>query len=161
MSDLMQGLLGETFDTTNELPKDHEHPGDFTKDNADQLKDGALGEGADDGASDASDEELDPLDEAALLEYAQSLNAYEEQTAGLSEQLNIVRLNRQTKLLNLSNRSALMMARKASDPLYAKFNKFNSLRLKFRAAIVKKYGSRASSYARKVMSKAGTSSGAK
>ena len=54
-----------------------------------------------------------------------------------------------------------MLARKANDPLYAKFNKFNSLRLKFRAAIVKKYGVRASSYARKLMSKASTANGPK
>ena len=160
-NDLMSSLLGESVDTTTELPKDHEHPQDFTA-NKENLKDGALGEEAETGDEDDADlADLDPLDEAALLQYALSMDAYEAQTSGLSEQLNIVRLNRQTKLLNLSNRTSIMLDRKTNDPLYAKFNKFNSLRLKFRAAIVKKYGVRASSYARKLMSKASTANGPK
>ena len=100
------------------------------------------------------DSELDTLEEAALIEFAQSQEI-------LSEQMNIVRLNRQTRLLNLSNRTALIMARRANDPLYSKYAKFNALRLQFRAQIVKKYGSKAASYARKIMAQTSTASGAK
>jgi len=86
------------------------------------------------------------LDDEELL--ATLSEAYEV----VSEQMNIVRLNRQTKLLNLTNRSALILAKRAGDPLFTKYSKFNKIRRDIRAQIVKKYGAKATSYARKVMS---------
>ena len=53
-NDLMSSLLGESVDTTTELPKDHEHPQDFTA-NKENLKDGALGEEAETGDEDDAD----------------------------------------------------------------------------------------------------------
>ena len=80
--------------------------------------------------------------------------------SALAESMNIVRLNKQTRLLNLTNRSAIIMAKRANDQLYDKYAKFNALRIQFRSAIVKKYGTKASAYARKLMAKAATASGA-
>ena len=100
------------------------------------------------------EEDLDAIEEAALEEFAMGQET-------LAEQMNIVRLNKQTRLLNLTNRTALVMAKKANDSLYEKYARFNALRLQFRSQIVKKYGVRASSYARKLMQKSATPGGAK
>ena len=101
-----------------------------------------------------AEEDLDAIEEAALEEFAMGQET-------LAEQMNIVRLNKQTRLLNLTNRTALVMAKKANDSLYEKYARFNALRLQFRSQIVKKYGVRASSYARKLMQKSATPGGAK
>ena len=101
---------------------------------------------ADDGTAEIED---GSLEEAALLEFANGQEM-------LAEQMNIVRLNKQTRLLNLTNRSAIILAKRASDTLYAKYAKFNAMRLELRAQIVKKYGSRAASYARKIMARVTT-----
>ena len=106
------------------------------------------------GEGDDGDEDIDTLEEASLIQFAQSQEM-------LSEQMNIVRLNRQTRLLNLSNRTALILAKRVNDPLYANYAKFNALRLKFRGEIFKKYGSKASAYARKLMTRTATASGPK
>ena len=98
---------------------------------------------ADDGTAEIED---GSLEEAALLEFANGQEM-------LAEQMNIVRLNKQTRLLNLTNRSAIILAKRANDTLYAKYAKFNAMRLEMRAQIVKKYGSRAASYARKIMAR--------
>lgn len=114
---------------------------------------------ADDEILDGTEEEgefddLDSLEESALLTFAMAQES-------LTEQVNIVRLNKQSKLLNLTNRTAIILARKNSDSLYAKYAKANALRLQYRADIVKKYGTKAASYARKLMAKASTAVGAK
>lgn len=101
---------------------------------------------ADDGTAEIED---GSLEEAALLEFANGQEM-------LAEQMNIVRLNKQTRLLNLTNRSAIILAKRANDTLYAKYAKFNAMRLELRAQIVKKYGSRAASYARKIMARVTT-----
>lgn len=137
--DLLDSLLVETAQTGNDVEDA-------------QLPDGE--EGLKEPLHEEDEADLDALEEAALLEFAQSQEI-------LSEQMNIVRLNRQTRLLNLSNRTALIMARRANDSLYDKYAKFNALRLQFRAQIVKKYGSKAASYARKLMTQTSTASGAK
>jgi hypothetical protein len=95
---------------------------------------------------DTGTDEPDALEEANLITFAQGQMV-------LHEQMNIVRLNKQTQLLNLTNRSALILAKRANDTLFAQYAKFNALRLKARGAILKKYGSRASAYARKLMTK--------
>lgn len=100
------------------------------------------------------DVEMGDLEEAALEQFSRSQDF-------LAEQMNIVRLNKQTRLLNLTNRSALILAKRSKDQLYDKYAKFNALRLQFRGAIVKKYGSKASAYARKIMAKTATVSGPK
>lgn len=100
------------------------------------------------------DVEMGDLEEAALEQFSRSQDF-------LAEQMNIVRLNKQTRLLNLTNRSALILAKRSKDQLYDKYAKFNALRLQFRGAIVKKYGSKASAYARKIMAKTATASGPK
>lgn len=104
-----------------------------------------------------TEEEFDAIEEAALETYAMALNQmgddYLSESELLSEQKNIVRLNRQSRLLNMTNRTAIVMARKSNDNLYKKYAKFNALRLQYRAAIVKKYGSKAASYARKLLSR--------
>ena len=105
-------------------------------------------------ADDGTDEIEDgSLEEAALLEFANGQEM-------LAEQMNIVRLNKQTRLLNLTNRSAIILAKRANDTLYAKYAKFNAMRLEMRAQIVKKYGSRAASYARKIMARVTTAAAA-
>lgn len=103
---------------------------------------------------DVGTDEPDALEEAALMLFAQGQEV-------LSEQMNIVRLNKQTRLLNLTNRSALILAKRANDTLFAQYAKFNGLRLKVRAAILKKYGSRASAYARKLVSRVSSTTTAK
>ena len=69
----------------------------------------------------------------------------------INEAMNVVRLNKQTKMLSLASRTALVLAKKANDPLYAKYAKFNAIRLQLREQIFKKYGSKANSRARQLM----------
>jgi hypothetical protein len=144
-------FLLEGATTSQELPKGKTNP--MPGDN-EGLKDASLGEGGE------GDDDLDPLEEAELLKFAITMQAMHEsglqEGTALSEQMNIVRLNKQTRLLNLTNRSAIIMAKRAGDQLYDKYAKFNALRIQFRSAIVKKYGSKASAYARKLMTKAAT-----
>lgn len=94
--------------------------------------------------------DLDLSEEAALEEFAHMQEV-------ITEQMNIVRLNRQAKLLNLTNRTALVLAKQNKDPLFAKYARFNSLRLQIRSKIVKKYGAKAAARARSLTSKAATS----
>ena len=98
------------------------------------------------------EDDMDAMEEAALEKYAMALNQMGDEET-LTEQKNIVRLNRQSRLLNMTNRTAIVMARKSNDNLYKKYAKFNALRLQYRAQIVKKYGSKAASYARKLLSR--------
>lgn len=130
---------------------------------ANDLKNNASGDGAEfaDATNAAlTDPDLDihadgiPLEEqeASLAQLAEFYKSMEGEGGVLTEAArNIVRLNRQTKLLNLTNRSALVMAARKGDPLFAKYAKFNKMRKAIRAQIVQKYGAKATSYARKLM----------
>ena len=87
-------------------------------------------------------------------EEASALEKFSEATV-LTEQQNIVRLNRQAKLSSLTMRSALIIAQQKKDPLFAKYAKAAELRRKFRAMIVKKYSGQANVTARKLLANAG------
>jgi hypothetical protein len=100
------------------------------------------------GPVDNDDEMLD--EEVRFRALAKVFNSLEEEV--LSEGLNVVKLNRQTKAANLASRMAIVLARSAQDPLYTKYAKFNGIRLALRDQIYKKYGSRAASRARDIMS---------
>jgi hypothetical protein len=89
-------------------------------------------------------------EEVRFRALAKVFNSLEEEV--LSEGLNVVKLNRQTKAANLASRMAIVLARSAQDPLYTKYAKFNGIRLALRDQIYKKYGSRAASRARDIMS---------
>lgn len=97
---------------------------------------------------DDSDDMLD--EEIQFRALAEALNSLSEDI--LTEGLNVVRLNRQTKTANLASRMAIVLARSAQDPLYAKYAKFNGIRLALRDQIYKKYGSKAAARARNLMS---------
>ena len=136
-----EALLGELLEgTVNDLPDDGGHGGTLPQ--GDEGVNTDLVEGEDN----SEEADIDALEEANLLAFAGAQVA-------LHEQMNIVRLNKQTQLLNLTNRSALILAKRANDTLFAQYAKFNALRLKARGAILKKYGSRASAYARKLMTR--------
>lgn len=101
------------------------------------------------GLADSDDDEM--LDEEVRFRaLAKVFNSLEEEV--LTEGLNVVKLNRQTKTANLASRMAIVLARTAQDPLYTKYAKFNGIRLALRDQIYKKYGSRAASRARDIMS---------
>ena len=140
MSNASDDLLASLLEgTTNDQPKEGGHGGTLPQ--GDEGINTDLVEGDETGG-----DEPDALEEASLLTFAQGQMM-------LHEQMNIVRLNKQTQLLNLTNRSALILAKRANDTLFAQYAKFNALRLKARGAILKKYGSRASAYARKLMTR--------
>ena len=96
----------------------------------------------------------DVLEESALYRMAAALNVFNEGITAeeLNEQMSIVRLNRQAKTANLAARAALLMARSNNDPLYQKYAKFNGMRLQLKAAIFKKYGTKANARARAMIS---------
>ena len=106
------------------------------------------------------DEDLEDLEEAVLtVSEEAALTAFVEATmeleAGLlSEQQTIVRLNRQAKVASYTTRTALILAKRANDTLYAKYAKFNKMRLDLRALIVKKYGTKAAAIARRLATQA-------
>ena len=75
--------------------------------------------------------------------------------ATLNEAKNIVKLNKQARLAALTGNAAIMLARKAKDPLYKKYEKAAAMRRKFRDAINKKYGSKAKTTARALLQNAG------
>lgn len=106
------------------------------------------------------DEEDEELEEAVLtVSEEAALTAFVEATmeleAGLlSEQQTIVRLNRQAKVASYTTRTALILAKRANDTLYAKYAKFNKMRLDLRDLIVKKYGTKASAIARRLAAQA-------
>lgn len=163
MSDLLKEFLSESPTVELEEVKkvsdtsldkeiedeDDDHLDGEAKDNSDDMEDD------EDAINEVDDEDdMDAMEEAALEMYAMSLNQMGDDTDDtLTEQKNIVRLNRQSRLLNMTNRTAIVMARKSNDNLYKKYAKFNALRLQYRAQIVKKYGSKAASYARKLLSR--------
>lgn len=160
---LTQQLLGEDVDV--DLPEDGEavelpeaEEDNFDSTTLDGIEDGkTLNEedSEDIPQEDLPDDEEDDVDaiaEAALLSFAFAQERLAESMA-LTESKTVIRFNRQARLKNLTNRSALVFARRANDPLYKKYSKHNALRLRLRGAIVKKYGSRASSYARKLLNK--------
>jgi hypothetical protein len=99
--------------------------------------------------------------DAEMTAMAEALNALGETEGTLSEQMNIVRLNRQAKMNNMANRQALLLARAKNDPLYAKYAKFNGIRLLLRAQIYKKYGSKAVVRARQLLAGVGGAGAAK
>ena len=103
---------------------------------------------------DDSDHDEDVLEESALIRMAAALNVFNEgiSTEELNEQMSIVRLNRQAKTANLAARAALLMAKSNNDPLYQKYAKFNGMRLQLKAAIFKKYGTKANARARAMIS---------
>lgn len=72
----------------------------------------------------------------------------------LAEETKIIRLNKESQIANLTGRSALILARRAKDPLFAKYAKFNSLRLQIKKQIQKKYASKALQYGRKLYANA-------
>jgi hypothetical protein len=88
-------------------------------------------------------------EEAAILE------KFSEATAGLNEQQNIVKLNRQSKLNSLTSRAALVIAQQKKDVLFAKYARAAKLKRDIRAVIYKKYGTQAASTARKLLANAG------
>lgn len=119
----------------------------------------ATGEDGDDDPAgqdiDYDDYEDESLDESAALRgIAECLNVLQEGTTEeeLNEAMNIVRLNKQSKMTNLAHRTALVLAKNARDPLYDKYAKFNGIRLQLRDQIFKKYGSKANVRARQLMS---------
>ena len=88
-------------------------------------------------------------------EEAEILAKFDEAAGALSEQKNVVRLNRQAKLSSLTMRSALVIAQQRKDPLFAKYAKAAELKRRFRGLIAKKYGTQATSTARKLLANAG------
>ena len=88
-------------------------------------------------------------------EEADILAKFDEAAGALSEQKNVVRLNRQAKLSSLTMRSALVIAQQRKDPLFAKYAKAAELKRRFRGLIAKKYGTQATSTARKLLANAG------
>ncbi len=95
-----------------------------------------------------------PLDEdMSMRRMAAAFSALETDAVvtALQEQNIIVHLNRQSKTNNLANRQALLLAKAKNDPLYAKYAKFNGIRLQLRELIHRKYGSKAISRARQLM----------
>ena len=88
-------------------------------------------------------------------EEAEILAKFDEAAGALSEQKNIVRLNRQAKLSSLTMRSALVIAQQRKDPLFAKYAKAAMLKRQIRSIIAKKYGTQAQSTARKLLANAG------
>ena len=109
---------------------------------------------------DEEEEENEDLEEAVLtVSEEAALTAFVEATmeleAGLlSEQQTIVRLNRQAKVASYTTRTALILAKRANDTLYAKYAKFNKMRLDLRGLIVKKYGTKAAAIARRLAAQA-------
>ena len=102
-----------------------------------------------------NDESTLQLDEElAMRRMAAAMNALDPETDAevLQEQQNIVRLNRQAKTNNLAHRQALLLAKAKNDPLYAKYAKFNGIRLQIREIIYRKYGSKAIARARQLVS---------
>lgn len=73
----------------------------------------------------------------------------------LTEERNIVRLNRQAKLDALTVHSALTIAQQKQDPLFKKYAKAAEIKRKYRAAILGKYKSTAMTTARKLLANAG------
>ena len=99
-----------------------------------------------------------PLDEdAAMQRIAIALNALDAEEDFLSESQSIIKLNKQAKTNNLAHRQALLLAKSKNDPMYAKYAKFNGIRLQIREVIYRKYGSKALSRARQLMAGNGTS----
>lgn len=100
---------------------------------------------------DSSDEDLE--ENLSMRRMGTLLATLEEGVTAeqLNETMNIIRLNKQAKTLNLAHRQALLMAKAKNDPLYAKYAKFNGLRLTIRDALFKKYGSKAQQRARQLM----------
>lgn len=101
------------------------------------------------------------LDEAvgdeALVRMAAAFNLLESDFSSatpeaLTEMQTIVRLNKQAKTAGLTVRSALVIARSKSDPLFAKYARFSALKRQYRDQIVKKYGNMAAQRARKLLS---------
>jgi hypothetical protein len=93
-------------------------------------------------------------EELAMRRMAAAMNALDPTADAefLQEQQNIVRLNRQAKTNNLAHRQALLLAKANNDPLYAKYAKYNGARLQIREIIYHKYGSKALSRARQLVS---------
>jgi hypothetical protein len=77
------------------------------------------------------------------------------ESESLTEQQNIVRLNKQTQLQALTVRQALVIAAQKKDALYAKYAKAAKLRRDFRALIVRKYSNQAHTSARALLASAG------
>ena len=117
------------------------------------LIDNLLG---DDNKSTTENEEstLQLDEELAMRRMAAAMNALDPEADAevLQEQQNIVRLNRQAKTNNLAHRQALLLAKAKNDPLYAKYAKFNGVRLQIREIIYRKYGSKAIARARQLVS---------
>ena len=93
-------------------------------------------------------------EELAMRRMAAAMNTLDPEADAevLQEQQNIVRLNRQAKTNNLAHRQALLLAKAKNDPLYAKYAKFNGVRLQIREIIYRKYGSKAIARARQLVS---------
>ena len=119
------------------------------------LVDQLLGDQSASAAENMSEETALQLDEElAMRRMAAAMNALDPEASEevLQEQQNIVRLNRQAKTNNLAHRQALLLAKAKNDPLYAKYAKFNGIRLQIREVIYRKYGSKAIARARQLMS---------
>ncbi|WP_368880298.1 hypothetical protein [Proteus mirabilis] len=183
VNSLIHDLLSESSDELRDVPNNQSGDGadqeaqnrraldnpDVNMDNTDVFSEENKETDVDDDSdvfNENDEEELpDPEESEALDEDYQNLLSMDTMYLILSEDMshealqearNIVRLNKRTRLNNLTTRTALVMARRKKDPLFAKYAKFNTLRLGLRARIVKKYGSRAMSYSRKLMSRTST-----
>jgi len=77
------------------------------------------------------------------------------ESGALTEERNIVKLNRKAKLDSLTVRSALVIAQQKKDGLFAKYARASELRRKLRSLIVRKYGTQAATTARKLLANAG------
>ena len=89
------------------------------------------------------------------MEESAALGALMDLQGALSEQKNIVRLNRQAQLDSLTVRAALVLAQQHKDPLFARYAKAAKLRRQFRAQILKKYSGKAHTTARHLLANAG------
>ena len=100
-----------------------------------------------------------PLDEEVSMQrIAIALSALDsDQNEMLAESQTIIKLNKQAKTNSLAHRQALLLAKSKNDPLYAKYAKFNGIRLQIREIIYRKYGSKALARARQLMTSNGTS----
>ena len=116
-----------------------------------EVADGAEETGHETSTSDdqepvAEDLALTEMEELALTGLAEAFV--------LSEATKIIRLTRESQIANLTGRSALILARRAKDPLFDKYARFNGLRLQVKAQIQKKYASKAVQYGRKLYANA-------
>ena len=70
-------------------------------------------------------------------------------------QRNIVKLNNVASFNRIQKRTAIRLAAESNDQLYEKYAKFRKLMIEYRVKIYQKYGNKAKSEARRIISNAG------